>query len=273
MLLLSGFRPLRIARGVKRADIALLTNIKLERLTDIDLRAVEPWFDEALAIARTLNVSVHDLLTVEDMKTFDDDRRFYAVDLKFWGEGVRLPLSIALRLQSRFGLPMVEDLDQSLLVRQLWSMLESNERHPEAPGWCPWCRADIFGGAAHAATCLPHNLLGARALLQGRVQPGTADAPLPGRKGVRVGSAKVPGLKALRERLGLTQAEIARMIEFNPNHYARVERCELPLVIPKADTLCRLFNVSRDSLFTAPDPVALDDNSVPPAPPPPALVE
>lgn len=261
MLCLSALRSLRLSRDVKRPDLAALTMLPANRLREIELARAEPWFDESLIIARAFNLSVHDLFTTADMKAFDDDPRFFAVDEKFWREGVRLPLSTAMRLRRRFGLTKVDDLDQSPLMRELWSALQASERHPEASGWCPWCQADIVGGEDHAHHCLPHNLLGARTLGGGQTEAGTADAPLPGKRGHRSGSAKVPGLRALREREGLTQVEMARRIEFNPNHYARVERCELPLTLVKADTISQLFNVSRDSLFTAPvEPVGSPDN-------------
>lgn len=254
MITISASRDYRLSRKVRRLDLAALTQIEPTRLRDLELRNAEPWFDEALRIARAFGVSVHDLCRTDDMTAFNDDLRFFTVDLKFWCEGVRLPLSIAMRLQRRFGLPMVDDLDQSPLIRQLWSILECSERHPEAPGWCPWCQADIIGGDPHADHCLPHLLLGERAALGYETEAGTADPPRPGRKGSRKGSAKVPGLKALRERLLLTQVGMADKIGFNVNHYARVERCELPLVLPKADLICQLFNVSRDALFSAPEP-------------------
>lgn len=253
MLFLSNLRPLRLSVGASRNHIAALTRIKPARLAQIELRQAEPWFDEAIAIARTMNVSVHDLFAPEDMKAFDADPRFNVVDLKFWSDGVRLPLPFAMRLQIIFGLPTLEDLIPSPLTRQLWAVLEATERHPEAAGWCAWCQADIFGGEPHTDHCLPHNLLGRRAVRDGRVDAGTADAPLPARKGARARSAKVPGLKALRERLYLTQAGMAERVGFNINHYARIERGELPLVLTKADYICQLFNVSRDSLFAAPD--------------------
>jgi len=248
MLTISALKSVRVARNYPRNLLSVIASIQPTRLKELELKEAEPWFDEALSIARALSISVHDLFVSGDLTTFDYDPRFFAVDLKFWTEGVRLPLSVALRLQHRFGLPAVDDLDPSPLTRQLWSVLEASERHPEASGWCPWCQADIVGGQKHADHCLPHNLLGARDL-RGRVAIGTADAPLPGRKGGRKGSAKVPGLKRVRELAGLRQAEMAQQLGFAVNHYARVERCELPLVLPKADLVCQLFNVSRDVLF------------------------
>ena len=249
MLAISALKSVRIARSYPRPLLASITAIQPDRLKSIELRNAEPWFDEALHIARALRVSIHDLLSSGDLTQFDDDPRFFTIDLKYWGEGVRLPLSTALRLQRRFGLPTVDDLEPTPLTRQLWSTLQASERHPEAPGWCPWCQADIVGGADHKAHCLPHMLLGVRSTRVVIADDGTADPPKPARRGNRRGSAKVPGLRAIRARAGLTQAEMAEQIDFAVNHYARVERGELPLVLVKADLICKLFNVARDVLF------------------------
>lgn len=249
MLTISAMKSLRVAHSYPRALLASITHIPADRLRELELRNAEPWFDEALLIARAFGCSVHDLLLPKDMAGFDDDPRFFAVDVKFWQDGVRLPLTIALRLQHRFGLSTVDELNPSALMRQLWSTLASGERHPEAPGWCSWCQADIAAGDPHTSHCLPNNLLGVRALRGGVTEEGTADAPRPLRGSHRTGSAKVHGLRVIREDQGLTQSEMARQLDMAVNHYARIERGELPLTHAKATLVMQLFNVSRDALF------------------------
>ena len=245
MLVRSNLRPLRMSRGIPRHVLAAITAIDPQRLADIELRKVEPWLDEATTIAAILNASAHDLLSPKDLVDFDLDPRFFASDIKFWQDGYRLPLSIALRLQHRYGLPSVEHLHPSPFMRQLWDIMEASERHPSAPGWCPWCQAHRAAGEPHTGDCLPHNLLGVRT-------PRAFDdvnGPQPARGGRRSGSARVHGLRALRERLGLTQADMASHLDYNANHYARIERSELPLPLTKADVLAKLFGVTRDEIY------------------------
>jgi len=248
MLTISNARPLRLHHEIDRRHIAAMTRIDAKRLRELELGKAEPWFDEALNIARTLNVSVHDLLSSRDVTDFDTDPRFHAADVRYWTDGARLPLSVAMRLQYRWGLPTVEDLVPSPLMRQLWDIVEASERHPEAPGWCPWCQADRLAGEAHRDDCLPYLLLGARKTGREDII-GTVDDPQPGRRGDRSGSARVRGLKSIREHVGWTQNEMAKYLGYHPNHYSRIERAELPLTRKKADFLCNTINVTRDQLF------------------------
>ena len=247
MLVLSNLRPLRLHHELPRAALASVTRISHARLKDIELRKAEPWWDEALAIARAMGCSVHELLSSRDVTNLDLDPRFHAADLRFWEQGLRLPLSLALRLQVRFGLPSVEDLEPTMLMRQIWDIVEASERHPEAPGWCPWCQADRVAGELHRDDCLPHNIIGSRRVLD---VADTPEGPRPARGGQRSGSAKVRGLRAIRERAGLKQSEMAEQLEFNVNHYARVERGELPLTLAKAEQVTRLFGATREEIFS-----------------------
>lgn len=262
MLNASNLATHRRARAYPRKLLSAITAIPIPRLQSLESRKGEPWFDEALMLARAFNIGVYDLFTAHELKAFDYDPRFFAVDLKFWGDGVRLPVSVALRLAHRFGVSP-DDLDPSPLLRQIWSVVSANERHPYAAGVCPWCQADIFAGDAHEAHCLPHLLLGTYNERRGVPEPGTAEPPRPVHKGSRQGSARVFGIKAVREQLGITQAEMARNMDVNVNHYARIERGELPLTLARTEALCQQLNISRDVLFSAPDehPVGSSDTS------------
>lgn len=247
MLKISNLRPLRMSRGLKRPELAASTLIALPRLQELELRKAEPWLDEAFALARVLGCSPHDLMAPDDLKLFDFDHRFHEQDLTFWTDGYRLPLSIGLRLQHWWSLDTIEDLDPSPLMRQLWDIMEANERHPSAPGWCPWCQAHRTAGEPHLESCIPHNLLGRRNRDGSLI--GTVEAPLPGKRGHRTGSARVRGLKSIRQRKGWTQADMARYLDYHVNHYSRIERGELPLTTMKADEICAALQVTRDQLF------------------------
>lgn len=265
MLLASNIIHQRRARDYPRKVLSAVTMIALARLAELENRKAEPWFDEARAISRALNVRIYDLFAPVDLHHFDYDPRFFDVDLKFWGDGVRLPVSVALRLAHRFGVAP-DDLDPSPLMQQIWAVVAASERNTAAEGKCPWCLADALSGASHSPHCLPHLLLGTYNARHGVPVPGTADAPRPGRKGHRSGSVRVSGLKTLRESLDKTQAQMARIIDCNVNHYARIERGELPLTLARAEALCQQLNISRDTLFEpdVADPVTSRDETLDP---------
>lgn len=248
MITLSALRPMRLKIEYPRALLATVALIPASRLRDIETRKVEPWLDEALRIARALGQSIADLIASGDLTTFDRDPKLFPKDLEHWRSGVRLPLSLALRLAYRFGVEM-EDLDAPLFTRQVWSVVQATERHPEAAGWCAWCQADVVGGEPHADHCLPHHLYGSRAL-----DGFTADfipehLPRPAKAGRRGGGATAHGLRSIRIEHGKTQAEMAALMTINTNHYARVERGELPLVLDRATALAAELGIDRDRIY------------------------
>ena len=249
MLTLSALKPRRIAADIPRPVLARLTLIDLVTLRDIELRSTEPWFDQALQIARTMNCSIHDLIAAEDLIAFDYDPAFHQSDMELWAGGLRLPLSVALRLHHRFGLPAVDDLAATPLMQQIWDTVSTCERLPTASGSCPWCCAHTAGGEPHSTWCLPTNLLALRRRTEHITLSDGAVAPLPGRKGRRAASARVHGLRALREALGLTQTAMAHDLGINPNHLARMERAELPMTLAMADTICERYTTTRAVLL------------------------
>lgn len=251
MLTLSGSRPLRLGRGVNRDAVAKLTCMDIDRLRAIELEQAEPWYDEALSLSRCYNVPIVALLDTADLDADTLDPRFFPADLRNWSQGLRLPLSTAIRLSRRFGLSTVDDLSSTPLTRQLWSIIEATERHPEASGWCAWCQADVASGASHADTCTPHNLWGMRNML-GHSDELVAGSSRPAEAGKRKGSAKAYGLGTVRAALGLSQEQMARAMGCHPNHYAQVERCALPLTLEKAARLIDSLGVERDAIYRRP---------------------
>ena len=67
-------------------------------------------------------------------------------------------------------------------------------------------------------------------------------------------------IKALRERLGLTQKALAATVGVQPNTVARWERGELPISGPMMDRLERVANVSRSSTVRRSSAVVLDEH-------------
>lgn len=251
MITLSALRPLRLKIEYPRTLLASTAFIAAPRLRDIETRKVEPWYDEALRIARALGQTIADLIASGDLTTFERDPRMFSKDLDHWRSGVRMPLSLALRLAHRFGVEL-EDLDASLLTRQVWSVLQATERHPEAAGWCAWCQSDVVGGEAHKDHCLPHHLYGSRAIDGMTDEFIPEHLPRPGKGGNHKGGARAYGLRALRDQLGKTQIEMAALMSINPNHYARIERGELVLTLERAANLAAAVGIDRDRVYTAP---------------------
>jgi transcriptional regulator with XRE-family HTH domain len=250
MIYLTNLRNTRLALDIKRGHIARITGIDEPRIRALELREAEPWFDEACKLARTLCcMRICDLLG-------DDWREDSLItspmpnDLEVWRSGYRAPLSLALRISALFGLDDPYHLDVTPLMQQLWSVVEASERHPEAPGWCPWCAADIIGGDPHLPTCLGHNLLIPH--LQ-RTGLGDLDLPRPYQKGQARMSAVAYGLKALRLGKELTQVQLAEQLGMGQNYYSQLERGVLPLTLKKANIIAAFYGVDRAVLYAAPE--------------------
>ena len=265
MLSLANLRRLRISRDVPRPVIAALTAINPERLRTIELRAVEPWFDEALAISRVLGTDgIIPLIipghgdtgpiTSGNLTTSGVDTGLATEhDIPIWRSGKRAPLSLAIRVAARLGLHDPADLAVTPLQRQIWDILQATERHPEAPGWCAWCGADIVDSRPHGEACLPHVLYAPHEL------PDTIRPLRPLHKGARELGIRAYGLRALRERHNMRQTDMAGQLQLNPNYYARLERADLPLTPKLARRISELFQVEMASIYAAPEVVRLPD--------------
>lgn len=253
MIVLTHLKALRTRLAYPRVLLSGMSGIAPQRLRQIELREVEPWFDETVILTRLLGISsVMDLIASCDLTSFEDDPKFFAHDVRYWAEGVRLPLPMALRLARRFGLARPDDLDVPALTRQIWDVLSATERHPEAPGWCAWCQADIAAGEAHSGACLPFHLWGERPSL-GFTSEAIIGEARPGVSGRRGGRAIAHGLHALRKAHGLTQERMGQIIGLNANYYSRIERGVMPLTLERGTALADRFGVSRDSIYLRPE--------------------
>ncbi len=249
MITITALKTCRINVGLTRHGLSRIVDIKTDRLRDLELGLAEPWLDEATRLQRCLCLPSIDYLIGFDWRTDPALTSPIPSDVDTWRSGFRIPLSLAARVAHLFGLPEIADLVVSPLIRQIWDVVAASERHPEAPGWCPWCAADIIGGDNHLPTCLGHNLL--QPHRAGDALPET-DLPRPWRKGVNRQSAPAYGLKALREATGLTQAALAEKLGMNPGYYAQLERQAIPLTLAKANILAEHYGVERAVLYARP---------------------
>lgn len=274
------------SKSVTPAILSALTGIPKARLLKLanSVGQEEPWLDEAVTLARVLNTGGIVPLIVSGNLT-DCPMGFHLdADVDAMRAGLRLPLSLACRLAVRFGLDDPIDLVVSERMMQIWSVLEASERNPEAVGWCPWCAADILAGAAHLPTCLPNNLWGPRDVVDARTL-GYIPRPT-GTNHTRRGFSKIAyGVAPLRKSLGLTQPRMAEQVGMASNYLARIEQGNTPLTLRYAERLAAAFNVTVESLYGSPPPVAKPvtvsnakargqeppvQTTVPPAPPLPS---
>lgn len=251
MLTLDKLKHYRIITTMKRSQLAAVTGIAEPRLRDLELRKVEPWFDEALRLHRALGTQgVGSLLSVLDHPTASPFGSHSPVIEDAWRNGDRAPLSLAVHMAIVYGLNDCAELSVSPLLQQVWAVMASSERHPEAPGWCTWCAADIIGGDPHLPTCLANNLLTPHSQRIG--DQVVTPLSLPRKRRVRGEGLRAPGLKALREESGHTQRQLADTIGVHSNHYARIERGDLPLSLEIADMLSAHYGVERSTLYAEP---------------------
>lgn len=251
MLTLDNLKPTRLSKGFKRSHLADLVSLDEERLRDLELRKSEPWFDEACILARTLCIDGILPLIASDDLTLSVLEAPRETDLATWRSGARPSLLLACRIARLFGLADPYELSVTPLQRQLWEVMQANERHPEAPGWCPWCAADIFGGDPHLPTCLPNNLYTPHA----ETVAGEQALPAPPRvrrRSQRSHGMPAYGLKALREEREMFQKDAARLAGIHPNYYARIERSVVPLTVEVADALAEAWGVDRALLYARP---------------------
>lgn len=248
----------RVSKGITLGTLADLTGIAPKRLRELDSlsRRHEPWLDEAEIISRALCTNgITPLITSDHLTTLHLDPDIGG-DLRALRAGLRLPLSSAIRLSIRFNLPDPANLLVDPLTRQLWALMESNERHPEASGWCPCCAANVMGGEDHLPTCLPNVLWGRDYSLQSTITV----KPRPSRIGHNDATVSSigHGLRRLREEAGeragrkVTQQEFADLFGVNVNHYARQERGDLPVVLGAARKIAEHLGVTVEAVYARP---------------------
>lgn len=251
----------RVAKSMTRPILAAVTGIDPDYLTSIDQRKSEPYFHEAVLIARALCVDgLLPLITLGKLTDCDMDGRPSCdlgvplpSDMAMLRGGIPMPLSLACRITVQLGLSDPVELAQPRpeTMQQIWSIVASGERLWGIGGQagCPWCREPVSAGAAHLPTCLPHNLYGAR----GRhlVAPGIITAPpLPMRPGKgRRASDFARNLRTLRERSGESAKDLSYRVGMLATYYSRIERLRLPLTLDKAKPLAGALGVEIALLY------------------------
>ncbi len=68
-------------------------------------------------------------------------------------------------------------------------------------------------------------------------------------------------LHFLRERLGLTQKELAKLLNIKNDGYCHYEKENFIIPIKHLNTLCNYFNVSLDYIFNFTDTLNYEDNT------------
>lgn len=258
VLTLAEMSATRQRRTLTWAQLSKSTGLDWEHLKHLESvdarRPSEPWFDEAIIIARALcTAGIYPLITNGPGHLVDLGTPLPgAVDIDLFRSGMRIRLSVACRVARAFGLSDPIELVQprAEMVAELWRIVATGERST-APGNCPWCNEAIVGDAGHLPTCLPNNMWGRR----GReIAPHIKLSVPPERRGVGRGAAfKVWGIKAIRERLGLSQAEMAAKCGYKaPNHYARVERGEVTMNMDRASSVAVVLGVEVNDLIVRP---------------------
>lgn len=270
--LLNTLKSVYMSRGQTAKSLADLTGLSPDRIRALSNATMieEPWFDEAVLLHRALGTSgILQLMTTSgDLASCPMGVRL-AEDITAFRAGMRMPLSLACRIALRFGLSDPAELVVTPLQMQMWDILNATERHPEAPGWCAWCGADIIGGQEHLPTCLPNNLWAPRNQVPYEDVFFKPRPRAPGQR--RSFSAKARGLKALRLKHGRNQKNIADAVGMSANHYSRVERGEIPLTAVTAEKLAALFRVPVETIYAEPEIPLLEGEereTMSPAPPP-----
>jgi DNA-binding XRE family transcriptional regulator len=258
LLTLDNLRHEIATKSFSVPKLAAMLPIHIDRISDLvsadARRQAEPWLHEAWMLARTLGVS--DICTLIG-QPLDAIVTYEATvsDLDVWRAGVHLPLTTAVRLTRRFGLADPYDLYEIIRLRssspillETWSAIETGER-TSALRTCPWCSADVVGGAAHLPTCIPAHLWGPRS-----TPIADKDEPKPRVPGKRqIGSsAPAPGLKALRERHCKTQEQMAHSLRISVGHYSKLEACKTPLSRELAIKIGHTFGINPIDLTSPP---------------------
>lgn len=276
MLTLAKLKEVRQNKRLSPVQLSELTGITRKRLGQLENHSrdhAEPWFKEAVVLARVLNSpGINDLIGSQSKASGDLTYFFEGsdplhllralslgapmpVDRDVFRSGLEMSLTVACRVAIEFGLadPYYLLFPPPELLHQIWATLASSERL-RAPGSCPWCTADIVGGAAHLPTCLPNNLWSPR----GReAAPNVSFTPAPRRAGGGHGSAaKARGLKRIRTERGMTQAEMGALFGASSDYYAKMERCALNLLMVRAEVIANSLGIDIAEIYRADDGVA-----------------
>lgn len=258
MITLSMLYKLRCQFSVRAHVLAGLTDIQLDRLRNLEPRAKspakkEPWFDEAVKIARILTGgSVWGLIAPWEHADVENQiQRLLPHDLEHFQAGRRVPLSLAMRVAWHFALSDPSELVVTPYQMQLWSMLEAGERNTHAYGICPWCGVDRFptsgGRAEHETWCAPNNLWSPR-VRPTQLEPLKPMLREPG-KFISEPSRIAHGLKALRFKAGETQVHVADAVGVHRSHYPKIERGDQRCPHKLALKLAGHFGVPVESIY------------------------
>ena len=254
--MLENLKPIYHAHGQTPKSLEELTGIPKARIQKLANYSAmeEPWFDEAVLLARALCTNgIVPLITSSGRLSECPVGVHIGTDVTAYRMGVRLPLSVACRLAMRFGLDDPMELSGHSRHMQIWDVLSRNERGAE-PGQCPWCLADVHAGAEHDEMCLPNNLWGPRNMGDARdlmfpLRPSAkARRKMPGARGL--------GIRPLRTRLCMTQRQFGDRCGITESYLARMERCELTLTLPQAEKIAAAFGVTIESLYVLPEGTA-----------------
>lgn len=238
----------KLRRGITDTQLAVLADLPPARVKVLESmnahKAEEPWLDEAWAIARVLGVGSIEALIGGTTDLDKLDLGFDAHDeLEVWQTGVRLPLRFGIRLGLRFGIEPLQLVNIPPMIWQLGITTASGER---TGGACPWCVQPVVGGAGHLPTCTMGQLYHPRDLPVSVL----GVPPRPRKPGIKDhGSKRAPGLRRLRDRLGVTQEVFARSIGKSPAYYARLEQLNDPLNTRLAEVICATYKVTPLDLY------------------------
>lgn len=254
MLILGNLKHARQRRHLQPAQMAEMTGISRKRYGQLELHTrniSEPWFKEAIVLARVLNVEgIRDLLDKGKVKPLTQYQigKPMPTDRDIFRSGLQMDLATACRVAVEFGLDDPLHLVQppTELVNQVWSVVASGER---IGGSCPWCLEPVVGDAGHLPTCLPANLFGVRSR---RLAPNVSFSPAPKIAGGAHGASGLAhGLKRIRASHGLTQAAMGALFGVKPDHYAKMERCAVNLTVCRAECLANKLGIDVNAIYAA----------------------
>ena len=260
--MLWNLRSIVLSRGLTPRALADLTGLTVGRLkTLMHLKDMEePWLDEAVMLSRVLRVDGVLPLIGPDPIALTPMGVAFDHDLASFWSGERMSLSLGLRVALKFALNDPIHLQRIAVghyhpsggsdpARQIWSEVASNARGAE-PGMCPWCLSDIYAGAEHLPTCLPHNLWGTRN--KPRLSPLLA--PIPSRKHARRARAgRALGLKHVRDTIAFqSQEQMATNLGVSRNHFALIEQGNRSLTQELAEKIAAAYHVPVATLYEHP---------------------
>ncbi len=273
VLALSRLHGIRISRGMTAQVLADTVGIDIDRLKKLEGCKVEPWFDEAVILARVLNTD--GIIPLITGNVLGDSH--YGIDnpedRSLWWSGRRIPLRVVLRIARDFGVPDPAEFYVSAYASQLWDVMQANERVEEAGGQCPWCKAAITDGEAHKPTCAPTNLWSPRD------KPARVEKLIPMHPQGKEKAMRAFGLRHIRLSRRLSQDEMADIFGVVTNHYSKFERGDSPLPPARARVAAAKLGVDVETLYAWPLAEPEDAsvkrvgkiNKIPPPPPRPLM--